>query len=302
MKTFDESYIKTLKNVLNDGVLKHNRTGVDTISSFNCGGVSCIDDSEGWHSIPLSNLRKIYWKGALIETLWIMGIHMYDECYSKFPRTNIKYLVDNNVNYWTMWSDENGNLGSVYGQQLTAWNNSINQIERIINTLRHSPDDRRLVASMWNPSELSKMALPPCHYAIEFYSRPTENGKRYLDTKWIQRSCDIPIGVPYDVLIYSFMNKIISCCTNHIPGRVYASFGDCHVYVNQMDGAKELVRRWDSKEVLNCPTPRLTISDRIMDIIYKNKYCELSDFSIDGSDFSVDNYLPMEHINIKVTK
>lgn len=191
-------------------------------------------------------------------------------------------------------------FGEVYGKQLVDWDNSVNQIQNIINKLRTNPDDRRLVASMWNPSKLDKMALPPCHYCIEFYSEPKDN-KRILHTRWVQRSADMPIGIPYDVILYCLLNKIVALCTNHIPGHVYGLLGDSHIYVNQLDGVDKLIENYNSEEYQSCLQPKLYISDRIFDIISTKKYCELSDFNIDGSDFTLLHYNPCKKISIPVS-
>ena len=300
---FDETYIKVLQHIMDNGTRKQNRTGTDTLSVFNTQ-ICAEEDAEGYNNIPLSNLRKVYFKGALIEVLWILGLHMKDERYSNLPQTNTQYLLDHGVKYWQPWADENNNLGPVYGAQLVDWNDghsSINQIQNIIDTLRTNPDDRRLVATMWNPSKLPSMALPPCHHTMEFYSQPIEDGKRMLHTRWIQRSCDMPIGIPYDMLLYTLLNKIVALCTGHIPGHVYGLLGDSHIYVNQIDGVKEMLNRAESEEFNTCPQPKLFIEDRIFDIIAKKGWCDLEDFAIDGSDFKIVEYNPLGKIDMPVS-
>lgn len=276
--------------------------------------INCDEDSSGLN-IPLSNLRKIYFKGALIEALWILGLHMYDSRYSKLPQTNTKYLEDHKVTYWRPWQDKDGNLGPVYGEQLVAWKNTsvrfdpmdgdynikvnrINQIENIIRTLRENPDDRRMVCTMWNPGQISSMALPPCHYAMEFYSRPLPDGSRALDTRWIQRSADLIIGIPYDVIIYTMINKIVALCSGHNPGRVIGILGDTHVYDNQREAAAELISRSENNTYEL--QPRLEYSDRLKELIKEKGILDLTDFAIDGSDFKVVNYKPSESISIPV--
>ena len=166
---------------------KNERTGIETKSVFTA--ILEAEDARGFSGFPISNTRKIHWKGAVIETLWLLGIHMKDDRYKDLPMTNTRYLEDYGVRYWRPWQDINGNLGPVYGEQLVNWydhntNTHINQIQNIIDTLRTNPTDRRLVASMWNPAEIGKMALPPCHHSLWFYSRQREDGKRVLDTTW----------------------------------------------------------------------------------------------------------------------
>lgn len=313
METFDDSYVRVLKRILADGTKKNNRTGMPTISVF-CDTL-VASDAQGFEGFPISNLRKIHWKGAIIETLWLLGIHMSDKRYSHLRMTNTKYLNDYNVRYWNPWADEYGNLGSVYGEQLIKWKSFsknkvkmdcddpdylvsyINQFQNVIDTLRTNPDDRRLVCTMWNPAELKNMALPPCHHTHEFYSRIGEDGKRYLDIRWIQRSCDMPLGIPYNVLQYTLIDKIVALATNHIPGRVYGCLGDCHIYENQIDAVKEIIRRYDAGEHTECPKPVLEISEHL-----KNKMIDpYKDINLDGSDFVVNNYAPLAGIKIDVS-
>lgn len=315
--TFDETYIKVLQHIMDNGTRKQNRTGTDTLSVFNTQ-ICAEEDAEGYNNIPLSNLRKVYFKGALIEVLWILGLHTKDKRYSNLPFTNTQYLLDYGVKYWQPWADKNNNLGPVYGAQLVRWPQleardikngemrelsikNINQIQNIIDKLRTNPDDRRLVATMWNPANLDLMALPPCHHTMEFYSQPMEDGKRMLHTRWIQRSCDMPIGIPYDMLLYTLLNKIVALCTGHIPGHVYGLLGDSHIYVNQIDGVKEMLNRAETDEFKACPQPKLYIEDRIFDIIAEKRWCDLSDFAIDGSDFKIMEYKPLDKIDMPVS-
>lgn len=310
---FDDSYVRVLKRIVNEGVEKNNRTGTNTLSVF-CDTI----ESEG--EFPASNLRRIHYKGAIIETLWMMGLHAKDERYRNLPLTNIQYLRDHNVNYWNPWANEYGNLGPVYGEQLVRWKKYvkkhvpvmedaddvlveryINQIQNIIEKLRKNPDDRRLVCTMWNPAEIDKMALPPCHHTHEYYSRPGKDGKRYLDLRWFQRSCDMPLGIPYNIIQYTILCKVVALCTGHEMGRVYGCLGDAHVYVDQLDGIKEILRRYDEGEHLNCPTPCLKLSDRLQAILDERGMIELEDIMIDGSDFIVRDYNPLEAVKMPVS-
>lgn len=294
---FDESYISILENIHKNGNVKSSRPGIDTKSIFTT--TIEAEDSAGWNGIPISRLRKIYYKGAIIETLWLLGIHMKDDRYKNLPMTNTTYLEDYGVRYWRPWQDINGNLGPVYGEQLMNWGGKINQIQNIIDTLRTNPDDRRLVASMWNPSEIDKMALPPCHHSLWFYSHVNENGERVLDTTWHQRSADMPIGIPYNVLQYTIVNKIVAMCSGHKPGIVRGVLGDAHYYLDQEEGVRELLSR--KEEIKNLKKPRLRLSDNIWDKMYEKKLLlDLEDFAIDGSDFEILNYECLEHIKMPV--
>ena len=300
--TFDESYLKVLNDIHNNGVIKSSRPGINTKSIFTA--VIEAEDAAGWNGIPISQLRKIYYKGAIIETLWLLGIHMKDERYKNLPMTNTKYLEDYKVSYWKPWQDESGNLGPVYGEQLMNWYNHndgshINQIQNIINTLRTNPDDRRLVASMWNPAEISKMALPPCHHSLWFYSYVNEMGERVLDTTWHQRSADMPIGIPYNVLQYTIVNKIVAMCSAHKPGVVRGVLGDAHYYMDQEEGVKEILSR--KNDIKDLHRPVLRIGDNIWDKMYEKKsMLDLEDFAIDGSDFEILDYESLNHIKMPV--
>ena len=300
--TFDESYIELLKEIKEFGHLEKNeRTGIECKSLFT--KVLEAEDAAGYYGFPISNTRKIHYKGAIIETLWLLGLHRNDERYKDLPLTNTRYLEDHGVRYWRPWQDINGNLGPVYGEQLVNWydyntNTHINQIQNIIDTLRTNPSDRRLVASMWNPAEIPNMALPPCHHSLWFYSYVGEDGKRHLDTTWHQRSADMPIGIPYNILMYTIINKIVSLCTGHVPGVVRGVLGNAHYYLNQQEGVDEIINRED--EVKTCSVPKLRLSDNIMTKLLTGKQINLEDFAIDGSDFIVENYNPLSPIKMPV--
>lgn len=300
--TFDKSYIELLKEIKEFGHLEKNeRTGIECKSLFT--KVLEAEDAAGYYGFPISNTRKIHYKGAIIETLWLLGLHRNDERYKNLPLTNTQYLEDHGVRYWRHWQDINGNLGPVYGEQLVNWydpntGEHINQIQNIIDTLRTNPSDRRLVASMWNPAELKNMALPPCHHSLWFYSYVGEDGNRVLDTTWHQRSADMPIGIPYNILMYTIINKIVALCTGHIPGVVRGVLGNAHYYLDQQEGVDEIISR--EEEVKECNPPRLQYSARIMTKLLTGKQINLEDFAIDGSDFIVENYNPLAPIVMPV--
>lgn len=306
MKTFDKSYIELLKEIEKFGNLEKNeRTGIECKSLFT--KVLEATDSEGYSGFPISNTRKIHYKGAIIETLWLLGLHRNDERYKDLPLTNTQYLEDHGVRYWRPWQDINGNLGPVYGEQLVNWydhntNTHINQIQNIIDTLRTNPSDRRLVASMWNPAEIPNMALPPCHHSLWFYSTEIKDDYghsiRRLDTTWHQRSADMPIGIPYNILMYTIINKIVAICTGHVPGVVRGVLGNAHYYLNQQEGVDEIINR--EEEVKTCSVPKLRLSDSIMTKLLTGKQINLEDFAIDGSDFIVENYNPLSPIKMPV--
>lgn len=321
-KTFDESYLSIVGEILTKGQEKHNRTGINTKSIFNRN----VETPElGWDKLPISQIRKIYWKGAIFEAFWLMGIHLNDEKYRKLSFTNTQYLEDNNVMYWKPWTRKGGELGPVYGEQLCRWKKfqknkmimdesdvgyrevTINQIQTVIKTLREDRTSRRLVCSMWNPAYIEEMALPPCHYAFEFYVRDVEGESiPRLDIRWIQRSADMLVGIPYNVLIYSIVQKVVALCTGLVPGRVYGSLGDCHVYCNQIDQAKQLIRLYHGNEYDKLATETQGLTDvavnpdMIRNATIYNKLPNLSDFNPDGSDFIVSNYRSMPKLEIPV--
>ena len=326
----DYNFLVIVGKILNKGVRKPNRTGIDTLSIFN----QVLETPEiGFDGFPISKIREIYYKGAIIEALWILGIHQNDEKYRNLPFTNTQYLVDHGVKYWKPWQDENGNLGPVYGEQLCRWKkykqpklvmddgdnvpqiSHINQIQTIIDTLLKDKYSRRLVCSMWNPAELDNMALPPCHYAFEFYVRPAKETNKLhpnpdiLDLRFIQRSCDMLIGIPYDILIYSIILKVVALCTGLLPGKIYGSLGDCHVYVNQIEQARPLFNLYRSREysevseVFRDGLTQMKINNDLMNKWRSRMlelYPKLTDFNPDGTDFEVINYKSLPKINFPV--
>jgi thymidylate synthase len=279
----DKDFRKILGNILENGIKKQNRTGIDTLSIFNTTWDSSDLLEHGY--FPLMTCRKYFFKGALVELFWILNILQSQNPIEGLSRTNVAYLQRENVHYWDKWADSNGDLGPVYGYQLTNWSNSINQIQNIIDTLRTNPDDRRLVFSMWNPAELNQMALPPCHWGGEFYSEPTSIGKRKLHLRWIQRSCDFPVGVPYDISMYALLLVMISKLTNHTPGKIIGLFGDTHIYENQINGVREMLC---APDIL---PPRLVYSGT-------DNVENLNDFKLDW--FNITGYNPYKTIELPV--
>lgn len=289
MKTVDiispeKNYKNILEKIITTGTRKQNRTGTDTLSLFSTHWDSGDIISSG--RIPLLTCRKTYWKGALVELFWILGILQAQNPIQGLHRNNVKYLQREGCKYWDAWANENGDLGPVYGAQLMEWDGAVNQIQNIIDTLRTNPDDRRLVCTMWNPGELKQMALPPCHYCFEFYSRPDADGNRYLSLRWTQRSCDMPVGVGYDIMMYSFLLIMIAKMTNHKPERVYGSFGDSHVYVNQIDGVKKMI----AAPHIDPPYFEYTGPDYVEN---------LNDFKLEW--FKITNYVYNENIPLPVS-
>lgn len=214
-----KQYLDLLKDILENGVDKMDRTGVGTRSVF--GRQMRFDLSEGF---PLVTTKKVHLKSIIHELLWFIK-----------GDTNIKYLQDNGVRIWNEWADENGDLGPVYGAQWRNWNNDgIDQLSDVIERIKTNPNDRRMIISSWNPSQISKMKLPPCHMMFQFY---VANGK--LSCMLYQRSCDMFLGVPFNIASYALLTMMIAQVCNLKPGEFIHTLGDAHIYHNHFDQVRE---------------------------------------------------------------
>jgi thymidylate synthase len=251
-----KQYLDLMQHVLDNGKLKKNRTGIDTISTF--GYQNRYDLSDGF---PLVTTKKVHTKSIIHELLWFLK-----------GDTNIKYLKDNNVRIWDEWADERGDLGPVYGHQWRSWaaadDKAIDQIGDIVKEIKTNPDSRRLIVSAWNPSDLPKMALAPCHCLFQFY---VADGK--LSCQLYQRSADVFLGVPFNIASYALLTLMIAQVTGLQPGEFIHSFGDLHIYVNHMEQCRLQLQR----EPL--PLPRMKIDPSV-----KN----LADFTYDS--FTLEGY------------
>jgi len=192
---------------------------------------------------------------------------------------NIQYLNDHGVTIWDLWANENGDLGPIYGKQWVDWN-GINQVANVIDKLRNNPNDRRLIISAWNVGELDQMALPPCHYAFQFY---VANGK--LSCMLNQRSCDTAIGIPFNIVQYSILTHMFAQVTNLEPGEFIWNGGDVHVYVNHTEQLSEQLTRDPY------PSPTLKLNPEVK---------EIDDFKYD--DFVIENYKHHSLIKMEVAK
>lgn len=320
-----QQYLDLLKDIKDNGTLKPNRTGTDTISVFGRQIRFNLDKE-----FPLITTKKLYIKGILGELLWFLGNHMKDDRYKDLPMTNIQFLKDNNINIWNEWADKDGNLGPIYGYQWTKWKNSIiledgsgegwydepiNQIDNLINDLKNNPDSRRLMVNAWNVSDLQEMNLMPCHFGFQCYSVKMDLMERYykfneyakmnsldvtgmstddamkhynfptrkLSLNWFQRSNDVPIGSPYNIASYAFLTHMLAQITNHYPGELIGNLGDCHIYVNQMDGINEQLTRTPRQ------LPRLKLNRKVTSIY---------DFKFE--DFEIINYNPYPIIKMPI--
>jgi len=213
-----EQYHQLLRHVLKNGVKKSDRTGTGTISVF--GYQMRFNLEKGF---PLLTTKKLHTHSIIYELLWFLK-----------GDTNIKFLHDNKVSIWDEWADKEGNLGPVYGYQWRSWPTAdgrhIDQISQVIEMIKKNPDSRRLIVSAWNPGEIDKMALPPCHTMFHFY---VAEGK--LSCQLYQRSADIFIGVPFNIASYALLTMMVAQVTGLKPGEFIHTFGDAHIYLNHLE-------------------------------------------------------------------
>lgn len=216
-----KQYLDLLDHVLNNGQLKSDRTGTGTLSVF--GYQMRFDLGNGF---PLLTTKKLHLRSIIHELLWFLK-----------GETNVKYLHENKVSIWDEWADENGELGHIYGYQWRSWpkpdGGSVDQISQVIESIKNNPDSRRHIVSAWNVGELDKMALPPCHLMFQFY---VANGK--LSCQMYQRSCDIFLGVPFNIASYALLTLMMARVTDLEPGEFVHTLGDAHIYLNHIDQVK----------------------------------------------------------------
>ena len=255
-------YHKLLRHVLENGTDKNDRTGTGTRSVF--GYQMRFDLSKGF---PLLTTKKIHLKSIIYELLWFLK-----------GETNISYLKENGVSIWDEWADENGELGPVYGYQWRSWpgrnGETIDQISGLIDQIKNNPDSRRLIVTAWNPSDVEKMALPPCHCLFQFY---VSNGK--ISCQLYQRSADIFLGVPFNIASYALLTMMIAKILKLELGEFVHTFGDAHLYSNHFDQAKEQLER-DFKEL-----PKMKINSNPESI-----------FDFEFQDFVLEDYNFHPHI------
>jgi len=217
----EQQYLKLLTKILKNGVQKKDRTKIGTYSLF--GEQLRHDLSEGF---PLFTTKKVHLKSIIHELLWFLK-----------GDTNIQYLKENNVSIWNEWADNTGCVGKMYGYQWTKAN-GLNQIQKAIDLIRHTPDSRRIIVSAWNVAELENMALEPCHILFQFY---VANGK--LSCQVYQRSCDMFLGVPFNIASYSLLTMMIAQITGLELGELIWAGGDVHIYTNHVKQVKEQISR-----------------------------------------------------------
>ena len=250
-------YLDLLRHIRRDGVVKSDRTGVGTLSVF--GYQMRFDLSEGF---PLVTTKKVHLKSIIYELLWFIA-----------GDTNIKYLKDHGVSIWDEWADENGDLGPVYGRQWRSWptpdGRTVDQLSEVIETIRHNPDSRRMLVTAWNPGELDKMALYPCHCLFQFY---VADGK--LSCQLYQRSADTFLGVPFNIASYALLTMMIAQVCGLQPGEFIHTTGDTHLYLNHLEQADLQLTREPR------PLPKMILNPDIKDI-FDFRY---EDFTFEGYD------------------
>lgn len=213
-----KEYLSLLGHIMESGVLKSDRTGTGTKSVF--GYQMRFDLQKGF---PLLTTKKVHLKSIIYELLWFIK-----------GDTNIKYLNDHGVTIWDEWADEDGNLGPVYGSQWRSWKGAdgkvTDQLSSLIEGIKMNPDSRRHIISAWNPAEVDKMALPPCHAMFQFY---VANGR--LSCQLYQRSADVFLGVPFNIASYALLTMMVAQVCRLNPGEFIHTFGDAHIYTNHFD-------------------------------------------------------------------
>lgn len=251
-----KQYLDLMKDILETGTSKTDRTGTGTLSVF--GRQLRFNLAQGF---PLLTTKKLHTRSIFIELLWFLK-----------GDTNIKYLHDNGVTIWDEWADENGDLGPVYGHQWRSWpapnGQTIDQITNVLNQIKQKPDSRRHIVSAWNPAEVDKMALPPCHTMFQFY---VADGK--LSCQLYQRSADYFLGVPFNIASYALLTHMFAQQCDLKPGDFVWTGGDVHLYTNHIDQAKLQL----SREPFDLP--QLTIRRKPSSI-----------FEYEYGDFEIVNY------------
>ncbi len=259
-------YLDLMRHVRENGAVKGDRTGTGTLSVF--GHQMRFDLSEGF---PLVTTKKLHLRSIIHELLWFL---MGD--------SNIRYLKENGVSIWDDWADEHGDLGPVYGVQWRKWptpdGRTVDQISQIMQQLRETPDSRRIMLSAWNVAEIENMALPPCHCLFQFY---VADGK--LSCQLYQRSCDIFLGVPFNIASYALLTHMLAQQADLAVGDFVWTGGDCHLYSNHLEQTDEQLGR----EPL--PLPQLAIKRR-PDSIFDYRF----------EDFEILNYESHPHIKATV--
>jgi len=261
-----KAYLDLMRHVLDHGHRKSDRTGTGTLSTF--GWQMRFDLAAGF---PLLTTKKVHFKSVAYELLWFLR-----------GETNVRWLQEHGVSIWDEWADERGELGPVYGSQWRSWpardGSAIDQIARVVESIRTRPDSRRHIVTAWNPAEIDKMKLPPCHVLFQFY---VAVGR--LSCQMYQRSADIFLGVPFNIASYALLTLMTSQVCGLKPGEFVLSLGDAHLYLNHVEQAREQLSRTPR------PLPRVRLNPAARDI-----------FGFRYEDFTLEDYNPYPAIKAPI--
>ncbi len=262
-----QQYLNLLDRILTEGTKKTDRTGTGTISIF--GNQMRFDMSKGF---PLLTTKKLHLKSIIYELLWFLQ-----------GDTNVKYLQDHGVRIWNEWADENGELGPIYGHQWRSWpghnGEPIDQIKKVVEQIKNTPDSRRMIVSAWNVADIDDMKLPPCHCFFQFY---VADGK--LSLQLYQRSADTFLGVPFNIASYALLLLMVAQVTGLEPGDFIHTTGDTHLYLNHIEQARLQLTRTPR------PLPQMKLNPNVKDL-----------FSFRFEDFQLEGYDPWPHIAAQVS-
>ena len=262
-----QQYLKLLDRILTEGATKTDRTGTGTMSVF--GNQMRFDMADGF---PLLTTKKLHLKSIIYELLWFLQ-----------GDTNVKYLQDHGVRIWNEWADENGELGPIYGHQWRSWpghnGEPIDQIKKVVEQIKNTPDSRRMIVSAWNVADIDDMKLPPCHCFFQFY---VADGK--LSLQLYQRSADTFLGVPFNIASYALLLQMMAQVTGLQPGEFIHTTGDTHLYLNHLDQARLQLTRTPR------PLPTMKINPDVKNL-----------FDFHYEDFQLEGYDPWPHIAATVS-
>jgi thymidylate synthase len=261
-----KQYLDLMRHVLDHGHRKTDRTGTGTLSTF--GWQMRFDLAAGF---PLVTTKKVHFKSVAYELLWFLR-----------GDTNVRWLQERGVTIWDEWADASGELGPVYGSQWRSWpsagGEAIDQIAQVVNSIGTRPDSRRHIVTAWNPAEIGKMKLPPCHALFQFY---VADGR--LSCQLYQRSADIFLGVPFNIASYALLTLMVSQACGLKPGEFIHTLGDAHLYLNHLDQAKEQLSRAPR------PLPHMRLNPAVRDI-----------FGFNYEDFTLEGYDPLPAIKAPI--
>ena len=262
----EQQYLDLLAEVLARGALKSDRTGTGTRSVFGRQMRFALE-----RSFPLLTTKKLHLKSIVYELLWFLR-----------GDTNVRWLQEHGVSIWDEWADAKGELGPVYGYQWRHWRTpdgrEIDQLRQVVEQIRARPDSRRHLVTAWNPADVDKMALPPCHALFQFY---VAEGR--LSCQMYQRSADLFLGVPFNIASYALLTLMIAQVTGLEPGEFVLTLGDAHLYLNHLEQAREQLSR------VPRPFPRMRLNPEVRDI-----------FGFRYEDFALQGYEPYPAIKAPI--